>query len=489
MADRLDNLISRRTFLRRGSCAALGLGGLASQLFTVRSVQAALAQAGSFPDYKALVCVFLFGGNDNGNTLIPYDGGDQNYDFYASARSNLAIPQDDLAGTIIAPGNTGGRRFALHPSLPALKGLFDSGNLAVVADVGSLVEPVTKAGLESGSATAPPQLFAHNSQQDQWQISTADAVHKIGWGGRVADALQAAGANPDATVSMNISISGSNVLLAGRQVTPYAVSPWGPRELTTWNLAGWGDEQAAIAQAFTDLMTLQESPTYSAHHAMQKAYADITQRAVINSEVVAALLEKPTGITTPLPEDNYLASQLQMVARLIEYAQTDLLHQRQLFLVAMGGYDNHDGLVGDGTNPGPHANLLSEVNDALLYFWDALGELNMRDAVTTFTASDFGRTYVSNGNGSDHGWLAPHLVLGGNQVVGGNLYGTFPDLTIDGPHDTGNGRYIPTTAVDAYAFEMAKWMGVPLSEMSTTFPNVNRFLDINDPATHLGFLS
>jgi uncharacterized protein (DUF1501 family) len=178
-----------------------------------------------------------------------------------------------------------------------------------------------------------------------------------------------------------------------------------------------------------------------------------------------------------------------MVARLVEYAQTDLLHQRQIFFVAAGGYDNHDGLVGAGSDPGPHATLLTELNDALAYFWDALGDLNMREKVTTFSASDFGRTYLSNGNGSDHAWGAPQLVLGGSHVLGGNLYGDFPDLTIDGPDDTGSGRYIPSNSVDEYSFELAKWIGVPLSEMPTVFPNLNRFLDVDNPATHLGFLN
>jgi uncharacterized protein (DUF1501 family) len=221
---------------------------------------------------------------------------------------------------------------------------------------------------------------------------------------------------------------------------------------------------------------------------MQKAYADITERAIVSSEIVDTLLDKTTVVPAP-PADNWLASQLQMVARLIEYGESDLQHNRQIYFVAMGGFDNHDGLVGNGTDPGPHAVNLTEVNDALKYFWDTLGVLNMRDAGTTFTASDFGRTYVSNGNGSDHGWGADHFVMGGSQVTGGNMYGTFPDLSIDGADDTGHGRYIPTTSVDEYSFELARWLGVPLSEMHMIFPNLSRFLDISDPATHLGILT
>lgn len=481
MYDRLDDLISRRSFLRRGACASLGLAGLASQLFTVRMVHAGLAGR-SFGDYKALVCIFLFGGNDNGNTLIPYDGGSQNYAFYASARGALAIPQSQLASTVIAPANTAGRRFALNPAFTDIKQLFDQGHIALLSNVGSLIEPTTKPAYQSKSVKIPPQLFAHDWQQEEWQISTADFVEKIGWGGRIADALQAAGANPESTVSMGISLAGSNIFLAGRQVTPYTMSSSGPKSLAT-NGLGSSAEQQIARTAYADLLALQSNPAYAGRNAMQKAYADITDRAIVTSEIVKALLARPTAITTPVPSGNSLASQLNMVARLIEYAQSDLKHHRQVFFVAMGGFDNHDGLL-DGT----HAGLLTNVNGALKFFWDALGEINMRDRVTTHTASDFGRTYVSNGNGSDHGWGGDHMIMGGAQVAGGNLYGAYPDLTIEGPQDTGHGRYIPTTSVDQYAFELAKWMGVPLSEIPTIFPNVTRFLDPYSPATHLGFM-
>lgn len=487
MDDRLDRLISRRSFLRRGACASLGLSGLASQLFTTRMVSAALADS-EFDDYKALVCIFLFGGNDSGNTLIPFDGGEQNHDFYASTRGALAIGQDTLANTVIAPTNTSGRRFALHPSLTDMKAMFDAGNLAIVSNVGTLVYPMTKAGWVNQTTPRPRQLFAHNWQQEQWQISTADAVEDFGWGGRVADALQSCGANPNATVSMNISIAGTNVFLAGRQVTPYTVGTNGPISLSV-NSLGNSSERAVAAQAFSDLMALQSDTGYSGQHMMQKAYADISQRALVNSDLVDTLLDRPTAIQTTVPDNNRLADQLNMAARLIEHGQQDLNHRRQIFFCSLGGFDNHDGLIGEGEDPGPHANNLAKVNDALKFFWDALGDISMRDRVTTCTSSDFGRTFVSNGNGSDHGWAGHHFVMGGSQVNGGKLYGRFPDLTVGGDDDTGNGRFIPSTSVDEYSFEMARWMGVPLSDMSTVFPNVGRFLDIHDSGTHLGVMA
>jgi len=306
MNDRLDQVISRRSFLRQGACASLGLGGLASQLFMTRMVNAALAD-NSFGDYRALVCVFLFGGNDNGNTLIPYDGGDQNFSYYQFTRGNLAIPQGSLASTIIAPTNTGGRRFALNPSMTDMKALFDSGNLAVLTNVGTLVEPTTKAAMQADDVQLPRQLFAHNWQQEQWQFSTADAIEKVGWGGRVADILQSANVNPGAAVSMGISIAGANVFLTGQQVVPYAVSPWGVRTLTTWGL-GNGTEQGIARQAYADLLALQGNPSYAGRHLMQKAYADITDqelsalRHYIRQRARIALENSGAGGGAPRPK-------------------------------------------------------------------------------------------------------------------------------------------------------------------------------------------
>lgn len=486
MPQSIDELISRRSLLRRGSCAALGLSGLASQLFTTRMVHAALAGQ-RFSDYKAMVCVFLYGGNDNGNTLIPYDGGAQDYSTYAALRSSLAIPQNNLTNTIINPTNTAGRRFALHPALTGVRSIFEQGAGAIVANVGTLVEPITKSQFVNGTRRTPPQLFSHNHQQEQWEISTADASEKIGWGGRVADALYAAGANPNGAVSMNVSIAGMNVFQSGRETTPYVISPWGPAALTTWGLCDW-DEHDVVRQAFVDLLALQDNPNYAGRHLLHKAYSDVTRRAHANAQIVQTLLERPTLVPNP-PPDNWLAEQLKMVARLIEYAQLDLRHERQVFFVGVGGYDTHDGVVGPNGELGAHGSLLASLDAGLLYFWNALGAIGMRDKVTTFTASDFGRTLTSNGNGSDHGWGGHHLVLGGSQVLGRKIYGQFPDLTVDGPQDTGSGRYIPTTSVDAFAFEFARWMGVPLSEMPLVFPNLNRFLDAQNPSTHLGFLA
>ncbi|MEM9914055.1 MAG: DUF1501 domain-containing protein [Planctomycetota bacterium] len=489
MDDNLDRLISRRSFLRRGSCATLGLAGLGSQLLTSRAM-AAVLDGQKFDDYKALVCVFLFGGNDNGNTLIPISGGEQNYADYAKSRSQLAIPARYLAESRIKPVNAGGQTFALHPALSGVRRLFNEGNAAVLANVGTLVRPVSLAQYRNGSAKLPEQLFAHERQAEQWQLSRPDARDGLGWGGRLADALQAASTNRDATVSMNISISGVSQFLAGRNVTPYVLGPEGAPRIGGEELSDRG--RVELRRAYMDMLAASEDPHQPNNHAMVDAVRDVTQRAIVGRDLVDDLLQGRTQVRPPADPENQLAMQLHTVARLIEKAEQRLDHRRQVFFVAIGGFDHHDGLLSDEEFTeymGPHGELLRQVDNALTYFWDALGRIKKRDAVTTFTASDFGRTFASNGSGSDHGWGGHHFVMGGSQVRGGRLYGEFPDIRIGGAADTGEGRFIPTTSVDAYGFELARWMGVPASEMSTVFPNLRYFLDPADPATHLGMLS
>jgi len=485
MDDNLRALINRRAFLRQGACASLGMAGIASQVFTLRTAQALLADQGAFGDYRAAVCVFLFGGNDSGNMIVPWDGGPENFPDYQQARTTLALTQSQAAGQVVAPLNTAGRRFAFHPAMADVAALFNTANASVVANVGTLLEPVTRNAYLNRTANLPPQLFAHNVQQEQWQVSTADAVDRIGWGGRVADVLQANGVNPDANVSMNISLAGTNFFLAGKTVSPFIGQADGQIDLDAD--FGNNEDNAFLAAAYADMLAVSRAPAFAARNHMARAYADIADAALSGAEGVNNALSQPSAITTPTP-GNGLSAQLATVARLIEQAPL-LGHQRQIFFVAIGGFDNHDQLIGTDATDGNHAGRLAEINSGLNYFWNALGEIGRRDSVTTFTASDFGRTYISNGDGSDHGWAAEHIVMGGSQLRGQRLFGNYPAIMPDGPSDAGDrGRFIPTTAVDEYAFEIARWMGVPLSDMTTIFPNLTRFLEPTDPATHLGLL-
>jgi uncharacterized protein (DUF1501 family) len=444
---------TRRTFIRQAACAALGASGLVGTIWDLRKLNAATYSVAG--DYKALVCVFLYGGNDGNNVIIPHDAA--GYAAYASARSVLAIPQSSLLPLILPDGD--GRDFGLHPKLPELQSLFNQGKLGIVANVGTLVAPVTKTEYLSGTAAVPPELFSHSDQSVQWQTSAPNEV-RIGWGGRTADLLSSM--NGNTTVSLTISVAGTNVFEVGNTVIPFQVSP-----TSGFGLAGFnGTANANVRlQAFKELLA---QPHYNL---LEKAYADTVTRSIADNELLLAV----PPISTTFPNTD-LGRQLKMVARFIG-GRANLGMQRQIFFCAVSGYDTH------GPQLTAQSGLLTELSQALSAFYSATVELGVEQQVTTFTASDFGRTFRSNGFGSDHGWGNHQFVLGG-AVRGGRLYGAFPTLAIDGPDDTGQGRWIPTTSVEEFSATMASWFGVADSDLPTVFPNIGRFANPN-----LGFLS
>ena len=445
---------TRRTFIRQAACAALGASGLVGAIADLRKLNAATYPVAG--DYKALVCVFLYGGNDGNNVIIPHDA--DGYAAYAAARSVLAIPQSALLPIILPDGD--GRDFGFHPKLPELQSLFNQGKLALVANVGTLVGPITKTEYLSGGAAVPPELFSHSDQSVQWQTSAPNEV-RIGWGGRTADLLSSMNGNTN--VSLTISVAGTNVFEAGNAVIPFQVSP-----TSSFGLAGFN----GTANANVRLQAFKELLAQPHQNLLEKAYADTVTRSIADNEMLLAV----PPINTTFPNTD-LGRQLKMVARFIG-GRTNLGMQRQIFFCAVSGYDTHSGQLTAQTN------LLTELNQALSAFYSATVELGVEQQVTTFTASDFGRTFRSNGYGSDHGWGNHQFVLGG-AVRGGRLYGTFPTLAIDGPDDTGQqGRWIPTTSVEEFSATMASWFGVADSDLPTIFPNIGRFANPN-----LGFLS
>jgi uncharacterized protein (DUF1501 family) len=443
---------TRRTFIRQAACAALGASGLVGTIWDLRKLNAATRPVAG--DYKALVCVFLYGGNDGNNVIIPYDA--DGYADYAAARSILAIPQSSLLPLILPEGD--GRDFAFHPKLPELQSLFNQGKLTLVANVGTLVGPVTKSEYLSGSAAVPSELFSHSDQSVQWQTSAPNEV-RIGWGGRTADLLRSM--NSNTSVSLTISVAGTNVFEVGNMVIPFQVSP-----TSSFALAGFnGTANANVRlQAFKDLLAQPHQ------NLLEKAYADTVTRSIADNEILLGV--PPLNTTFPNTD---LGQQLKMVARFIG-GRTNLGMRRQIFFCAVQGYDTHAGQLTAQTS------LLTELSQALSAFYSATVELGAEQQVTTFTASDFGRTFRSNGFGSDHGWGNHQFVLGG-AVRGGRLYGTFPELAVDGPDDTGQGRWIPTTSVDEFSATMASWFGVANSDLATVFPNIGRFANPN-----LGFV-
>lgn len=445
---------SRRAFIRQSGCAALGVSGVFGALANMKMLNAAASTSSDLAgdgDYKALVCLFLFGGNDANNMIIPRSTAD--YSAYANARQSLAIPRDDLLP--ISPATPDGRDYGLHPSMGGLQNLFSAGNAATLANVGTLVAPVTRADIEAGGAAVPPQLFSHNDQQVQWQTSVPDSPQRIGWGGRLADCVQSL--NEHAQISTSVSIAGTNVFQVGRQVLQYHVGRNGSEGLNGFNSNS--RDQARL----TALMNGIERP-YA--HVFKQTYADIKARAIENDAILSAALDATPEPTTVFP-DTRLGAQLKMIARLISI-RSSLSMRRQVFFCSTGGYDTHADQMAD------HAYLMNELSDCLAAFYAATEELSVANEVTLFTASDFGRTYPSNGKGSDHAWGSHHMVVGGS-VKGGDIYGEFPVLEIDGPNDTGRGRWIPTTSVDEYSATLARWFGVPESELETVLPNIGRF--------------
>jgi len=445
--------LSRRAFLRRGACAALGTTGLLSTLAQLRVLAAGTAATSNLAvpasEYKALVCVFLYGGNDANNLLIPYQ--QQAYNAYAQSRSILALPRASLLP--ISP--LGGGSYGLHPSAASLQRLFQSRRLAFLANVGTLIAPVTKAQYESGGAALPSQLFSHSDQSVQWQAALADNPRKLGWGGRMADMLTAFNETPG--ISMSMSLAGVNTWQNGGSTVQYQVSRDGAVSVDFLDEDWIPDLQK---NSFTSLLDLERRNLF------EQTLSGNTRRMIDNAQLLNASLAAVPATTAPFG-DTELGRQLRMISRLIQ-AGPSLGFRRQIFFASIGGWDTHDAQIQ------AHAGLLTEFGNALEAFDQQLNTAGMGGQVTTFTASDFGRTFTTNGKGSDHGWGNHHIIMGG-AVRGGELYGSFPQLVVDGPDDTGYGRWIPSTSVDQYSATLARWFGVPDSELPTLFPNIGNF--------------
>ena len=453
---------SRRAFLQRAS--ALGIAGAATPFVTSLGLigEAAAATAS---DYKAMVCIFLFGGCDQANTLPPYDAA--NFNIYQSLRSTIAYNREALAATVLRPNVAlaGGNQYALAPAMAPLLPVFDAGRMAVMLNVGALIQPTTKAQYSARSVPLPPKLFSHNDQQSFWQSSSPEGA-RSGWGGRMGDLLQSG--NGSATLTC-INASGNAVYLSGQSAVQYSVGSAGPVALNNNS-----SNLFSSAAANTALRSMIVAPQT---RLLENEYTRLTKRSLDTYSQVSVALGGGPAITTPFPTGNSLADQLRIVARLISVSQ-ELGAKRQVFFVSLGGFDLHDNLV--GTQPV----LLGRVADAMRAFYDATVELGVASRVTSFTASDFGRTLVNNVGGSDHGWGSNHFVMGG-AVNGGRFYGAPPVLANNGPDDVGQGRLLPTTSVDQYAATLANWFGITAGNMGTVLPSIGNY---SAAARNLGFI-
>lgn len=443
---------SRRAFLKRST--ALGMAGVAAP-FVSSLAAIGEAAAATATEYKALVCIFLYGGNDYANTLPPYDSA--SYAQYFAARSNIAHARDSLAATALTPINAlGGRQYAMAPTMGGLKELFDRGKVAIALNVGTLVQATTKAQYTSKTVKLPPKLFSHNDQQSYFQASNPEGATS-GWGGRIGDLFQSG--NGSATLTC-INASGNAVYLTGRSAVQYAIGTGGPVALM--NNATSLYTSAPAASTLRALMTGGNANVIASEHAR------IGKRALDTyAQVSGALAGAPDANFPLFPTGNTLADQLKMVARMISVA-SDLGAKRQVFFVSVGGFDMHDNLVAQ------HGPLINKVADAMKAFYDTTETLGVADKVTSFTASDFGRTLQSNDDGSDHGWGSHHFVMGG-AVKGQKFYGVAPAIGNNTSDDVGQGRLLPTISVDQYASTLAGWFGVSAGDMPTILPNIGNF--------------
>jgi uncharacterized protein (DUF1501 family) len=453
---------SRREFLRQAS--ALSIAGTATPFaLNLASIGAASAQVAG--GYKALVCVFLYGANDGHNTVVPYDVA--NYQKYFVGRQDIGWLTSALTPLNTITPLPNGLQLSLPTGpLAPLATLFDQQKCAIVANVGPLIQPTTRTNFQTPGYPLPPKLFSHNDQQSVWQASAPEGA-TYGWGGRIGDLLASQNGS---SIFTCLNVSGNAVFLSGQQVQPFQLdATQGAVGFSA--LAGGTPTLYGSAAASTALRTVL---TRNRTHLFENETVKVNTRSIDANTALAAALAGAPALTPPA--GNSLATQLAMVAKVIS-VRAALGAARQVFLVSMGGYDTHSAQVTTQTN------LLSQLASAISFFQSTMDGMGTANDVTLFTASDFGRTLIENGDGSDHGWGSHHFVVGG-AVKGKEIYGAFPDLTLNVSTDAGNGRLIPTTSVEQYAATMAKWMGVTDANLPVILPNL-----INFSQQNLGFMN
>jgi uncharacterized protein (DUF1501 family) len=474
---------SRRAFLRTTSMLSLLGSAGAPFALNLATIGAAAAQTAR-SDYKALVCLFMNGGNDSFNTVLATDPASwaEYQRWRGSADSGvIALPAVGSPGGVlpIVPKTAqAGRSFALHPNLSQVKSLFDAGRLAVLPNVGPLVMPATLAQYLAGGVRLPQKLFSHNDQQSLWQSSMPEGA-KSGWGGRMGDLFMEANSAP---IFTSISVSGNAVFLAGQRINQYQISEAGAVPIDGLRGELFGSSPSANA--------LQAIISNDRSNLFEKEYAAVTRRSIAaQSQLVTALVPAGTaGVANPTQYNsprrgrlarNALAVQMQTVARVIA-SRSALGTRRQVFFVNLGGFDTHDNQLAR------HAELMAQLDHAMAYFDGVLGNLlgaDVRNQVTLFTASDFGRTFRSNGDGTDHGWGGHHLVMGG-AVRGQDIVGTFPVTGLEHAQDIGGGSLLPAYSVDQYGATLASWFGLNAAQIAEVFPGIGNFANRN-----LGFMT
>jgi uncharacterized protein (DUF1501 family) len=449
---------SRRSFIRYASLAAAG------NAVGLRPFGDLNALASSSPGYKALVCIFMYGGNDSNNTLVPFNtaaNGSNGYSEYSKIRGPLAIPESSL----LTLGSSADGNYGLHPSLQNIQNLFNGGNVALVANVGTLLRPLTRAQYQAGTYATPVNLFSHPDQQLEWQNASASAVTATGWAGRMADSM-ASSYNSSAKIPMVASMDGDTVFCNGVG-SPVSVDPG--------NLAGGECWEGPACTSRT--ATAQRLLTLNGGVSLVQAANGIAVDSYEYMNILSSAMQGVAPLSTVFPSNNLLAAQLQQIAQIIQVRET-LGVTRQIFFAGLGNFDTHANQLDI------QSGLLAQLGPAMGAFFKATQELSLSDEITTFTMSDFSRAMQPNSNtGSDHAWGGHHIVMGG-AVNGGRIYGAFPTLALGGENDSGvNGRWIPTISSQQYGATLASWFGASPGSLPAIFPSLSNF-----SVRNLGFL-
>ncbi|MEM7327224.1 MAG: DUF1501 domain-containing protein [Pseudomonadota bacterium] len=461
---------TRRAFLTgAGALSAASMAGIST------SLSAFQAHAANTGGYKALVCVFLLGGLDNYDTVLPYD--QSSYDSYAAIRGPLLSQYDGIQGGStrarnrllpLNPSNAsqfGSRQFALPEELSGIKGLFDNQNAAIVGNVGPLIRPLNRQQYENESVEQPKRLFSHNDQQATWMSSAPEGA-QFGWGGKFADAAINSGANGGSRDFTTITSLGNELYLTGQQTQPYQIGLNGAPVVDALDMFAGSRSSSDGEARYQILREHFEAIQFNSPNLIERDIANAMRSALSTNETFNSALQTLQPFSTSFG-NSFLGRQLGAVANTIAIRDA-LTVNRQVFFVAVGGFDTHSGQV--STIP----RMQREIDESVVAFHQAMQELGLGNDVTLFTASDFGRTLIVNGDGTDHGWGGHHFVVGG-AVQGGQIYGDIPPYELGHDLDAGKGRLIPTTSVEQFAEPLGRWFGLDDAEISSALPNLSNF--------------
>ncbi len=462
----MSKTLSRRDFLKQSAKFGVASTVMMSSLASFCSAANAQPQHQG-GDYKALVCILLAGGADSFNLLVPADN--VGYQEYAKTRADLALSKSQLLS--LNAGENNGRTLGIHPNLTEVQSLYNTGDLAFLANVGTLVKPTTTQELANNTAVFPYGLHSHSDQIDQWQSSLPDVRSGTGWGGRLADIMHSQ--NADQTLSMNMTLAGNNLFQSGVTASQYQLDARGSGAIDLLSYED-GDDLSRLSSN-----AIQSMYGDNYQNIFRRAYVKAFNSSISANAKVSQAIGASAAFGTQFGEDEF-SRELLMVARAISAANT-LGMKRQTFFIEYGGWDHHDDVLKN------MAKMVPVLSKGMASLHSAMTEIGMENNVTTFTASDFGRTLTSNGKGSDHGWGGNHMIMGG-AVKGGKVYGQYPSLAINNPLDTGRGVLLPTTSTDSYFAELALWLGVKPEQLGSVLPNISRFYDSGSAGGPVGFM-